>query len=83
MNIEGAERLAIAGMADCVPLIQALCISCHDFVADEWNSEIHRTKEEIRSFMVEKNFFIQGREQDSREWIRDQLNATKGTMLNR
>ncbi len=34
MNIEGAERLALAGMREMVKKTKNICISCHDFLAD-------------------------------------------------
>src|SRR5271165_375380 len=33
MNIEGAERLAIRGMAATLRQTEVLCVSCHDFLA--------------------------------------------------
>ena len=33
MNIEGAERLAVRGMDGCIPIIFAMAIECHDFLA--------------------------------------------------
>ncbi len=73
MNIEGAERLAIAGMKTCVSKIEALCISCHDFIADAGGSDDQRTKSVVRDFLIENKFEIITRELDSRSWIRDQL----------
>ena len=77
MNIEGAERLAIEGMNGCMSRVDALCISCHDFIADSGGSDELRTKSVVRAFLLENRFEIHERAADSRRWIRDQLSATR------
>ena len=47
MNIEGAERLAVKGMSEVFSQISALCISCHDFLADLGQSDDFGTKLEV------------------------------------
>ncbi|MBU1240359.1 FkbM family methyltransferase, partial [Myxococcota bacterium] len=44
MNIEGAERLAIRGMTSSVNRFKAICISCHDFIAEAGGSDDMRTR---------------------------------------
>lgn len=48
MNIEGAERLAIQGMAETLQCTEVLCICCHDFLADASGDTTLRTRELIR-----------------------------------
>lgn len=73
MNIEGAEQLAIRGMADLIDRTQHVCIGCHDFLADKGGSERMRTKHVVRGFLLEHGFELTTR-QDAREpWIRDYI----------
>jgi len=58
MNIEGAERLAIRGMTDTLKHTQALCICCHDFLADEGGDESCRTKSTVREFLQQSGLRV-------------------------
>lgn len=58
MNIEGAERLAICGMTDTLKHTQALCICCHDFLADELQEESCRTKSVVREFLQQNGLKV-------------------------
>jgi FkbM family methyltransferase len=73
MNIEGAERQAIAGMAESIRRTVNVCICCHDFLADRpGGSPDMRTKQVVEEFLVENGFEIVGRDQsDRRPWARD------------
>jgi len=51
MNIEGAERLAIRGMAEILKQTEVFCISCHDFLAERSGDDSLRTKKEVRHFL--------------------------------
>ena len=51
MNIEGAERLAIRGMAETLKLSEVICISCHDFLADATGDDRLRTKSTVKQFL--------------------------------
>jgi FkbM family methyltransferase len=75
MNIEGAEKLAIRGMDRTLKKTGTVCISCHDFKADQDGDEALRTKTAVREFLVEKGFRVTTRDDDARPWVRDQLNA--------
>jgi FkbM family methyltransferase len=75
MNIEGAEKLAIQGMDRTMKKTATVCISCHDFKADQVGDEALRTKTAVREFLVEKGFTVTSRDDDARPWVRDQLNA--------
>jgi len=76
MNIEGAERLAIEGMSTSLRRLRYLCISCHDFKADQGHGEFYRTKRVIESFLRGHGFSIMHRRADDPPWIRDQVHAT-------
>jgi FkbM family methyltransferase len=71
MNIEGAERYAIAGMREMVRRTRHVCISCHDFVADKDGPEEMRTKAEVIAFLKQNGFDVFLRESDPRPEVRD------------
>jgi len=74
MNIEGAERLAIRGMAATLEQTEVLCVSCHDFLADNARDDSLRTKSTVRQFLHESGFKVVERsEPDLPCYIRDQL----------
>lgn len=73
MNIEGAERLAIRGLGQIIDSVRNVCISCHDFLADEVDSEQLRTKALVRDFLVEHGFAVDGRDDAPDPWTRDYL----------
>jgi len=52
MNIEGAERLAIRGMTETTQRTQALCICCHDFLADICGDDQLRTRGAVTKFLL-------------------------------
>ena len=71
MNIERAERLAIAGMERSAPRIDRLAISCHDFLGTEWGT----TKEVVRAWLLDHGYEVRTRPDDPRPWCRDYLYA--------
>jgi len=71
MNIEGAERMAIAGMADVIRKTRYVCICCHDFVGNRNGREAVRSKATIIAFLQRNGFDLIVRKSDPREWIRD------------
>lgn len=74
VNIEGAERLAIRGMAQTLKHTGALCICCHDFLADENGDEACRTKSIVREFLRQSGLQVVERsEPDSPAYINHQL----------
>lgn len=77
MNIEGAERLAVKGMSEVFSQISALCISCHDFLADLGQSDDFRTKLEVRSALEEVGYRISQRPSHPESWVRDYIYASK------
>lgn len=73
MNIEGAERLAIAGMNDVIANTRHVCISCHDFLAENGGGDAMRTKATVRAFLVANGFRVTTRDDASEPWTRDYL----------
>jgi len=72
MNIEGAEILALSGMAIMLKSTQHLIISCHDFLADETGVETYRTKKAVIDLLSANNFDIMSRN-DPRAWVDEQV----------
>jgi FkbM family methyltransferase len=77
MNIEGAERLALPGAKGMLSRTRHVCISCHDFLADEGGPEHMRTKEFSRGLLEECGFRLTTREDAPDPWTRDYLYGTK------
>ncbi len=75
MNIEGAEKLAVKGMPLMSKRIHNLCISCHDFRADQGDGEEFRSKTEVRSALEAFGFGIETRAGEPAPWVRDYLYA--------
>lgn len=73
MNIEGAERLAIAGMHAAADRIDRMAISCHDFLGTEWGE----TRELVSEWLAEHGFEVTTRPDDPRSWARDYLYASR------
>jgi len=82
MNIEGAEWLAIRGLGQIIGSIRNVCISCHDFLADEVGSEQLRTKALVRDFLIEYGFAVSGRDDAAEPWTRDYLYGVNTHSLN-
>jgi FkbM family methyltransferase len=70
MNIEGAERMAVQGMADVADRIQHVVVSCHDFIADESGADDFRTFDEVRRTLERLGFETSVRPDDPRPWVR-------------
>jgi FkbM family methyltransferase len=66
MNIEGAERLALAGMGALLEKTRHVCISCHDFLGVP-------TREAVFSFLTEHGFDVHVRNDAPEPWTRDYL----------
>jgi FkbM family methyltransferase len=74
MNIEGAERVAIQGMAETLRNTEALCVSCHDFLARASGDDCLRTRDTVQRFLQEKGFKIVTREDPGlAPYVRDQV----------
>src|SRR5436190_349133 len=66
-----AERLALAGMKDMAQKTKSVCISCHDFLANENGANELRTKVEVIAFLKQNGFAVSLRESDERCNVRD------------
>jgi FkbM family methyltransferase len=58
MNIEGAERLAIRGMAETLKQTEVTCVACHDFLANRTGDESYRTRNLVRQFFQDNSLKI-------------------------
>jgi FkbM family methyltransferase len=74
LNIEGAERLTIRGMAETLKYADVLCVCCHDFLADEKRDESYRTKSVVREFLQQHGLRVVDRsEPGSPPYVNDQV----------
>jgi FkbM family methyltransferase len=74
MNIEGAERLAIRGMAATLQATEVLCVSCHDFLAQSAGDDRLRTKDTVRNFLRQNGLDgVERNEPGLPPYVRDQL----------
>ncbi len=81
MNIEGAERLALPGMGAMLQKTKNICISCHDFLADEGGPNDFRTKAGVIAFLKQNGFVISLRESDGRCNVRDYVYGLNEKLL--
>jgi FkbM family methyltransferase len=72
MNIEGAERAALDGMARTIEITRHVAIGCHDFLADWGRGEQMRTRSVVEEFLRRHDFDLLLRD-DKREWLRDTI----------
>jgi FkbM family methyltransferase len=70
MNIEGAERYALIGMELIIESTKAICIACHDFLADRGSGEHYRTKRFVEKFLVDHGFRTVSYPEDPRDFVR-------------
>jgi FkbM family methyltransferase len=75
MNIEGAEQHAIQGIGTLLDDTRHVCISCHDFLADDGGPEELRTKSFVREFLQERGFHVLTRDDAADPWTRDYVYA--------
>jgi FkbM family methyltransferase len=61
MNIEGAEGLALIGMAELLSKTRNVCISCHDFIADRGGPDDMRTKAFVSEYLTARGFSVVSR----------------------
>lgn len=74
MNIEGAEIVALQGGFESLKITKNVAISCHDFVANyEGGGDEMRTKEIVKSLLIESGFQIYERSNDHRPVIKDMI----------
>jgi FkbM family methyltransferase len=73
MNIEGAERQALAGMVDVIREVENICVACHDFRADRGDGEQFRTREFVEEFLLDHGFQLHSRPNHPEDFARDHL----------
>ncbi len=73
MNIEGAERLALLGMARLAPNVRHVAVSCHDFVAERTGAEEFRTRAFVREQLKRLGFEVKTRTEPGPPWVMDTL----------
>jgi FkbM family methyltransferase len=71
MNIEGAEVSALHGLGPLLAKTRHVCISCHDFLADEEGAETLRTKAAVRELLGGCGFELLTRDDAPDPWTRD------------
>lgn len=81
MNIEGAERLALSGMGEMAQKTKNVCISCHDFLADEGGPNELRTKADVIRFLEQNGFAVFVRDSDGRCTVRDYVYGSNKKLL--
>jgi len=81
MNIEGAERLALSGMCEVAQKTKIVCISCHDFLADEGGPNELRTKADVIAFLKQNGYAVLLRESDGRCNVRDYVYGLNQKLL--
>jgi FkbM family methyltransferase len=79
MNIEGAERQALVGMASTVPKIGQVCIACHDFRYEQGDGEEFRTRAFVERVLTKHGFTLTSRPDDPREYVRDHVFGLRKT----
>lgn len=69
MNIEGAERFALKGMAEAIRRVRHVCIAAHDFRADRGEGEDFRTRALVAEFLKDSGFTLTTRDEDPRYYV--------------
>jgi len=69
MNIEGAERFALPGMADAMKRVLWTCVCAHDFRADRGEGEEFRTRAFVEQFLNRAGFDLVSRDDDPRYFV--------------
>lgn len=73
MNIEGAERQALVGIGEVLPLLNDVCICAHDFRADLGHGEQYRSRDFVIDTLTRSGYSVRRRTSDPRPSIRDHI----------
>lgn len=73
MNIEGAERYALPGMALVIQNVGQICVACHDFRSNQGDGEQFRTRSFVERFLIDHRFTLVSRPDDPRDYVRDHI----------
>jgi FkbM family methyltransferase len=76
MNIEGAETLALEGAARTLSRTRSICVSCHDFVADQGGPDQMRTRTTVVEQLRAAGFDVSLRD-DPRPYVRDYVYGSR------
>lgn len=78
MNIEGAERAALAGIQRSADLIRHVAVSCHDYMAERGGDDAMRTRAFVHERLLQHGFDVRERRaDDDRDWARSYLYAQR------
>lgn len=80
MNIEGAERQALAGATSLASKTRFMCICCHDFRADNGEGDSFRTRQFVENWLTTNGFTIY-RLPHEYVWERDHVHAVNRAIL--
>lgn len=69
MNIEGAEREALAGAGEALGRTRYVCVAAHDFRAGRGEGEQFRTLAFVREFLAKAGFELITRDDDPRYYV--------------
>ncbi len=75
INIEGAERWALAGMERTLQRTRAIAVACHDFRAQRGDGEHFATLDFVQKVLKGKGFVLEVRANDDRPYVRDHVHG--------
>jgi FkbM family methyltransferase len=79
INVEGAERLVLAGMNDSSSLVRNIVVSCHDYLVTRGSDVSNCTKAQVYQLLRTYGFeVVPRRPDDDRDWARDYLYGLRG-----
>jgi FkbM family methyltransferase len=78
MNIEGAERTALAGCGRALDRTRLVSIAAHDFRAARGEGEQFRTLDLVRQFLTESGFRLTARDDDPRYYVAYHVHGWRG-----
>lgn len=81
MNIEGAEKLAIEGMLNCIRNARFASIATHDFITDSGGRDEMRTKSIVLEVCRRNGYKVVMNEHDQRVWIRDHVHGANQRLV--
>ena len=77
MNIEGAERQALPGMAATLARTGHLCVCCHDFRAERGDGDEYQTRAFTEAVLRDRGFVVHFRRDDARPYVRDHVHGVR------
>ena len=77
INIEGAERWALAGMERSLQITRFIAVACHDFRAQRGDGDRFATLNFVKDFLEGRGFYLETRVGDARPYIRDHVHGRR------